>query len=79
MADQAKEFDDINMRRNGEQDEERPPARSNSSGGGLQNALRVLSVLPCFPSYQPKPDTPNIEQVDSNFSFSVLSDIYLYF
>lgn len=39
---------------NGEQQQER---------SGLQNVIRVISILPCFPSYQPKPPTPNFDQV----------------
>lgn len=44
---------------------------------GLQNVIRVISILPCFPSYQPRPNTPNFDQVSLfklyyQYIFSVL-------
>ena len=37
----------------------------NESGGGLQNVIKAMSCLPCFPKYEPKPDTPNIDSLRS--------------
>lgn len=51
MAENNENFDDISKK------------KDKSQKGGFQRALRVISVFPCFPKYEPKPDTPNIDQV----------------
>lgn len=30
---------------------------------GLQKVIKTITCLPCFPKYEPKPDTPNIDQL----------------
>lgn len=55
MTDNEKNFDDISK-----PNEKKLQSRDKS---GLQTAIRVVSCLPCFPKYEPRPDTPNIDQV----------------
>ena len=31
---------------------------------GLQKVIKCISCLPCFPKYVPKPETPNIDEVN---------------
>ena len=42
---------------NNEVDESRP------QNNALQTVMRVVSVFPCFPSYTPRPATPNIDRL----------------
>ena len=56
------EFDNIN-------DEKKPDKRSQSDSNGLQNLIRIISFLPCFPKSEPVPQTPHIDQVCLKKSF----------
>ena len=60
MTENDQKFDDISK-------PEEKKVQNRNRGGGLQSAIRVISCLPCFPKYEPKPDTPNIDQVNSFF------------
>ena len=54
------EFDDISKSNNND--------NGVSSGRGLQALIRAISCLPCFPSSEPKPDTPNLNQVNTKLN-----------
>ncbi len=55
MADSnEKKFDDLDQQISTE----------NRDHSGLQGLMRVISCLPCFLSYVPLPETPNLNQVN---------------
>lgn len=58
MAD----FDNIENESNGKNVDSDKNAKNDASGG-LQNVIKAISCLPCFPKYTPKPDTPNIDKL----------------
>ncbi|CAF0765942.1 unnamed protein product [Brachionus calyciflorus] len=58
MAENNETFDDISQN----------PRKNRENKSGLQTAIRVLSILPCFPKYEPKPETPNIDQLKAILS-----------
>ena len=53
------ELNDIKLETNNEA----KPRQSNS----FQGIIKCISCLPCFPSYVPPPDTPNLDEVKLNF------------
>lgn len=64
--DQQDGFDDITIdnNKNNNNEDQQSGKKKDSQGNGLQGVIRVLSILPCFPKYEPKPDTPNIDKVE---------------
>lgn len=65
MANRGSNFDDISKSPN-QNNQERERQRN-----GLQSVIRVFSALPCFPSYEPPPATPNIDQVSIKLIINV--------
>ena len=67
MTEEGVEFDNIdnvdNARRANVEvpEDEKNNKQLKRSGDGL---FRFLSILPCVPAYQPKPETPNIDEVN---------------
>ena len=53
-----KQFDDLD-----------PQISTSAESRGLQGLIRVISCLPCFPSYVPPPETPNLNQVNNRLKF----------
>jgi hypothetical protein len=54
MADQA-EIENVPVEDN--------PVQKKDQMDNLQKVIKTVSCLPCCPDYEPKADTPNIDQV----------------